>query len=281
MSLSVCVLASGSTGNATLVSDGQTHLLVDCGLVAREIETRMLRAGFDPRGLAGVLITHAHTDHFRSAGTLAYRYGAPIYVDPAADRAIRERPSNGSYHRVRKSLPIPESIGGIRVETFATSHHVWGGTPVGFVLSAGGARVGVMTDTGTVSSEALKLLAGCQALVLEANYDKDTVSAKLGDRRYAMDWRYLEWVASDHGHLSNDQCAQFLARIAGTETMHVFLAHISENHADQRKDNNSFEKAEQTVREFFSREGLSLPPLHRTYRRGATEGQASILVRID
>jgi len=85
MSLSVCVLASGSTGNATLVSDGQTHLLVDCGLVAREIETRMLRAGFDPRGLAGVLITHAHNDHITVAPELSERLDAPVLLNPADD----------------------------------------------------------------------------------------------------------------------------------------------------------------------------------------------------
>lgn len=281
MSISACVLASGSSGNATLVSSGDTHLLIDCGLVAKEIEHRLTQLGMQAADLSGILISHAHTDHFRSTGTIHARYGVPVYIDSEADRSIRRRRVRSSYSRVSFMAPVPSALGSVKIETFSTSHTVDGGEPIGFVLSAGGARIGVATDTGSFSDRAIRLLRGCQILIIEANYDEQTVSAKLSDSTFAVDWKYLKWVASSEGHLSNDQCARLLAETVTQQTQHVFLAHISENHNDPRRDNNSFEQASRTVTDFFRHQGLRLPSLYRTYRRGATEGRASISVSVD
>ena len=76
----ICVLASGSTGNAVYVSTETTCLLVDCGLVAKEIEARLTQLDVDPNRLDGILITHAHGDHYRSAGTIHARYGSDVYT---------------------------------------------------------------------------------------------------------------------------------------------------------------------------------------------------------
>ena len=43
--LSVCVLASGSKGNAIYVSDGSTSILVDAGLSGIEIQRRLETKG--------------------------------------------------------------------------------------------------------------------------------------------------------------------------------------------------------------------------------------------
>ena len=57
------VLASGSKGNATLISAGSTNILVDAGLSCRELLRRMAAAGQDPETLTAILITHEHLDH--------------------------------------------------------------------------------------------------------------------------------------------------------------------------------------------------------------------------
>lgn len=62
--LSFVTLASGSSGNAALVSCGQTHILLDAGISARRITTALRGLGVDPASLSGVLITHEHTDTF-------------------------------------------------------------------------------------------------------------------------------------------------------------------------------------------------------------------------
>jgi phosphoribosyl 1,2-cyclic phosphodiesterase len=142
-------------------------------------------------------------------------------------------------------------------------------------------RVGVVTDLGHLPDATIDALRGLDAVVLEANYDAGIVRDKLADPSFAADWHYLSWVASETGHLSNQQCAEALAALLTKDDCHVFLGHLSENHLDPAKDNNSFRKAAARVREVCRRERLPLPHLHRTYRRGLDPGRPSALVEID
>ena len=61
----LCLLASGSKGNAAIIDDGETRILVDAGLSAREICRRLDSVGIDPATLDALLVTHEHTDHAR------------------------------------------------------------------------------------------------------------------------------------------------------------------------------------------------------------------------
>lgn len=55
--LQIKILASGSSGNCCRVKDGQTTILIDCG-----ITTTKIKEGLDYQlgGVGGVLITHRH-----------------------------------------------------------------------------------------------------------------------------------------------------------------------------------------------------------------------------
>ena len=76
--LSFVTLASGSSGNAALVSCGQTHILLDAGISARRITTALRGLGVDPASLSGVLITHEHTDHISGLATLTKQLSLPV-----------------------------------------------------------------------------------------------------------------------------------------------------------------------------------------------------------
>ena len=75
--LELCTLASGSSGNSLLVSDGRTHILVDAGISCRRITNSLKMLGVDPKELAGVLITHEHTDHMAGLATLTKQLRQP------------------------------------------------------------------------------------------------------------------------------------------------------------------------------------------------------------
>jgi len=229
--------------------------------------------------LMGVFLTHAHGDHFAAAGTLHCNHGIPVYVNPDTHVAIRTVASNRSYGRIRHVLPIPQSLGRIGIETFPTRHEVPGGKTCGFVITIAGSRIGVMTDTGTVTPEALQALTGCRVLVVEANYSDGIMSDKLQDPSFRSDWYYLRWIDSDTGHLSNRQCAEFLERAITSDTEHVFLAHLSNNHHDPRADNNSYDRALQSITRHLKRKNVRIPAFHQTYRRDATEGRISAIIR--
>ncbi len=81
------VLASGSKGNATIISAGATSLLVDAGLSCRELLRRMAETGEDPARLTAILITHEHLDHVAGLSVLARRLGIPVFFTEATHRA--------------------------------------------------------------------------------------------------------------------------------------------------------------------------------------------------
>ena len=61
--MKITVLGSGSTGNAVLIVAGNTRVLVDAGLSAKEIVRRLSLVGEDAQRLDGILVTHEHGDH--------------------------------------------------------------------------------------------------------------------------------------------------------------------------------------------------------------------------
>ena len=81
------VLASGSKGNSTVVTGGQTRILVDAGLSCRELFRRMRLAGEAPETLDAVIITHEHMDHIGGLAVTARKLGIPVYFTEATHRA--------------------------------------------------------------------------------------------------------------------------------------------------------------------------------------------------
>ena len=67
-------------------------------------------------------------------------------------------------------------------------------------------------------------------LFLESNYDEKM----LWEGRYP--WHLKQRIASDHGHLSNDQAFELISRHSGNQLQMVFLSHLS-------AENNTPEKA--------------------------------------
>src|SRR5664279_4877971 len=74
------VLASGSSGNASVLDIDGFGLLIDFGLSPRQLAPRMKRAGVAWEQIHAVLLTHGHTDHWQPA-TLAQlaKLNLPVY----------------------------------------------------------------------------------------------------------------------------------------------------------------------------------------------------------
>jgi phosphoribosyl 1,2-cyclic phosphodiesterase len=282
MGLKICPLASGSSGNATYVSTGKTSILVDCGPAARDVERFLADIGVHPRQLDGILITHAHSDHYRSSGTIHARHGVPVFVDPTTARAARNRGQHTSWKRLDETRPLPESIGDLGIRPVDTQHGFppHEGRTVGFVLEHRGKRAAVMTDLGLPTPGVIEGLRGVDALVLEANYDAESIRRKLGDQAFSNDWEYLRWVQSDLGHLSNEQCGELLAASLDGRECHVYLAHLSENHGEPRRDNNNHRLAFQAVTAVLEKHGVPIPHLHRTHRIGREPGRPAEIIEL-
>ena len=81
------VLASGSRGNATVVTGGRTRILVDCGLSCKELFRRMKLMGEEPETLDAILISHEHSDHVGGVAVTARKLKIPVYFTEGTHRA--------------------------------------------------------------------------------------------------------------------------------------------------------------------------------------------------
>ncbi|MCI9669225.1 MAG: MBL fold metallo-hydrolase [Oscillospiraceae bacterium] len=71
-----CTLFSGSEGNCTYVSCGDTSVLIDVGRSAKQVLEAMEARGIDPKGLSALLVTHEHGDHIK--GIRAFLKKVPL-----------------------------------------------------------------------------------------------------------------------------------------------------------------------------------------------------------
>ena len=81
--MNIALFASGSSGNCALVSDGETHILIDAGISARRICAGLTAQDVAPADLAGVLVTHEHSDHVKGLAVLLRRDPTAVYALPA------------------------------------------------------------------------------------------------------------------------------------------------------------------------------------------------------
>lgn len=211
-------LGSGSRGNATLVESRATRLLIDCGLAARALEKRLAQLAVDPQTLAGILVTHEHTDHVRSVGTLARRYRLPVWMTAGTYAAT----NCGDLTRVSliNSGDQRFTIGDMTVHPYPVPHDAR--EPSQFRLDADGQCFGMVTDLGTVTPHVLEILQACDALVLECNHDREMLLR--GPYPPPLQTR----VGGAYGHLNNQQAAELLARLDHQRLRYLVAAHISE-----------------------------------------------------
>ncbi|MGD9056648.1 MAG: MBL fold metallo-hydrolase [Desulfobacterales bacterium] len=223
--LAVCVLASGSRGNAIFVSDGTTGILLDAGLSASEIKRRLNSRGLSPKDLDAILLSHEHSDHIQSVGVLSRQLKLPIYLS----RKIKKKAALGnSVHELRTfESGLPFQINDMAVHPFSISHDA--ADPVGFTIGQNGRRIGIATDLGFVTPQLTAHLQGCHLLIIEANHDPEMLM------NGPYPWPLKKRIQSRRGHLSNQQSKHLLQKLQHRHLQHVILAHLSETNNNPQK----------------------------------------------
>lgn len=238
----VHTLASGSSGNALLLSCGSTHLLVDAGISCRRITTSLRELGLSPEDLSAILITHTHTDHISGLQVLLKRTTCPIRGFGRTCRELEYRLA-GISDRLQPMDPCaPYELGSCIVTAFPTIHDAPGSC--GYRFDTGDGSVGLMTDTGFVTEEAAEVLPGVDLAVLESNHDVEAVRS--GPYPYYLKQRIL----GDYGHLRNEDAARFAVALAEAGASEIILAHLSQ-------ENNTPAMARNAVETALSAAGLS------------------------
>ena len=218
--LRAATLASGSSGNCTVVSDGRVHILIDAGISTRRIAQGLNALGLELRHLSGVLITHEHTDHVAALPVLCRRTGAPLFTAEATAVQLCGR-WNGLMDRFRVFEPGQRfAVGGLEVGTFATSHDC--ACPCGFSVTDGTRKLTLCTDTGVITPQAREGVRGAHTLIGEFNYDPELL--RTGPYPLHLQNR----IRGDRGHLSNEMGGQLAAWAGSQGTRRLVLAHLSQ-----------------------------------------------------
>lgn len=239
MSLRIRVLGSGSDGNATLVEGGGARVLLDAGLGPRQLVERLESAGVDPTALDAVLVSHEHGDHSRGAAAFSAKWGVPV-GGTAGTFAAAALPREKLPALVALEPGQVRSFARLAVRAVPVPHDA--ARPVAFVVTDGDVSFGHATDLGHLSRGFVEAFRGCDAILVESNYDP----AMLRDGPYP--WSLKERILGPFGHLSNDDVARLLEKGLGESCRHVVLAHLS-------RKNNHAELARMAAEEALARAG--------------------------
>lgn len=239
MGLKVCNLFSGSTGNCTFVSGGNTNILIDAGVPTTKIEKALYVLGVNADDVS-ILITHRHSDHIAGLAAFMQRHPAvPVYAD--SDTASHLQASGARREGLRLFSTADFYVGDVTVTPVPLCHDV---PCVGFCLTCGGKKAAYFTDTGVLPQAAIDAGSDADLVLLECNHSPELL---LSNAKYPPVLK--KRILGKHGHLSNELCAEAVVKLCRAGVKHFMLAHLSQ-------ENNYPELAYAVVREALEREGL-------------------------
>lgn len=216
--MTVDILFSGSRGNCTLIRDGDTAILVDCGKSARAVTTALKELGCDSASVAAIFITHEHSDHTSALESFLKRHPVPLHMTRSSAENCRA-PEALADHLVVHETEYSVTVGSLKVTSFPLPHD--SACHVGYVIESADDAVGIATDMGHVTEEAYENLSRCRRCIIESNHDLEM----LHEGPYPAFLKRR--IASARGHLSNTDCAEFVCRLADAGVRAFALAHLS------------------------------------------------------
>ena len=221
MALSFTLLGSGSTGNVTLVSDGDTHILVDVGLSGKETARRLGECGLGPDQISAIVVSHEHGDHCRGVAPFAKHLGIPIFMtDGAYGKCVESGVMIEDRKRQRVETGSGFEVCGLLFTPFAVPHDA--ADPIALTIEKDGVKIAVVLDLGYITKLVVERLKGCDGMILESNHDEKVL--EVGPYPWALKQR----IKGRLGHLSNDQVGQYLSDGFDGRARHLILAHLSE-----------------------------------------------------
>ena len=204
-------LASSSDGNAYLVSDGMTHILIECGISHKKLQQA---CGFKLTSLHGVLVSHEHKDHCKCVEKLL-KSGIPVYLSQGTARAL-ELPEKLLDLATEMVAGEQFNVGTIDIMPFSTFHDAQ--EPLGFVMQSqvDGDIFAFATDTVNLPYN----FPGVTILAVEANFQTSIL-----DRCERMPEKTRHRIANTHMEI--DKLCDCLRRMDLSRCREIYLLHLS------------------------------------------------------
>ena len=233
--MQLCSLYSGSSGNSIYVGNENTHFLVDVGVSAKKLEKALAEIDLTVNDMAGIFITHEHSDHISGLGVIARRYGIPMYGTAKTLEAVKAYKTLGEVdYSLFQAIEPDEDfmMNDIKVRAIRTWHDAT--DPVCYTFKQGKRKISIATDLGNFDAYIINNLKDSDILLIEANHDINML--EVGPYPYYLKQRIL----GDRGHLSNERSGQLIKQLLNNHIKGILLGHLS-------KENNFPELAYETV----------------------------------
>jgi phosphoribosyl 1,2-cyclic phosphodiesterase len=196
MSLDLCILASGSGGNCSVVRSPGGVFLVDCGIAPRVAAARLRGTGVRLSDISAVCVTHLDRDHF-----------SPLFAEWLAESRAAVHCAAGCADQVAATAPaavlVPfdtrpfQVVPGVTASAVRVAHDREGSHA--FRFESGDVSIGYATDLGHVPGKLIDRFCGVDILALESNYDPQMQESS------GRPWFVRQRITGGRGHLSNDQ----------------------------------------------------------------------------
>lgn len=215
-------LASSSAGNAYIVSDRDTRILLECGVPHKKLQKL---SGFSLSEFKACLVTHEHKDHAKSVQELINR-GMDVYMSYGTAQALETD--------LAKLIEDMEqfNIGSLDIVPFTTFHDAK--EPLGFLIKSrvDGDVLAFATDTVNLRYQ----FPGLNILAIEANYDKAILEKceKLPEKvRHRI----------ENSHMEIDTLCDYLRSLDLSVCREIHLLHLSDATSHEEKFINKVKEA--------------------------------------
>lgn len=207
------VLGSSSKGNCYILETPTGKLLLECGVIYKEIQKGL---DFDLSKVHGCLITHEHQDHSKSIKEVSMS-GIDCYMSMGTTNAF-ETIKN---HRLMPVIPgMQFDIYDFKILPFDTEHDC--NQPLGYLIQYMPTKEKLLFITDSYYCK--YKFKGLSYIMIECNYIKDTLDANIesGYINGSMKPRLLQ------SHFSLEHVKEFLKANDLTECRKIVLLHLSD-----------------------------------------------------
>ncbi len=242
--LNFCSLYSGSSGNCLFVESQSTKILVDCGTSGKKVCDGLISIDKNIEDIDAIIVTHEHSDHIQSLGSISKKYNIPVYANFETWQAMQTQANKISKEN-QKFFENENNfeIGNLLIHPFSTPHDA--ANPCGFNIYSGKKKLSIATDLGHMDNIILENLKNSSFILLEANYDPEIL--KVSKYPFLLKQR----IAGPKGHLSNSTAGKTIGYLMQKDLKTVMLGHLS-------KENNFPELAYQTVAEELMEQNIDM-----------------------
>ena len=200
-------LASSSAGNAYIVSDKDTRILLECGVSHTKLQKL---SGFSLSEFQACFVSHEHKDHAKAVEELISR-GMDVYMSQGTAEALETDAVQLIEHMEQVN------VGSLDVVPFTTFHDAR--EPLGFLIKSrmDGNVLAFATDTVNLRYK----FPGLNILAIEANYDKNIL-----ERCERMPEKVRYRITNSHMEI--DTLCDYLRSLDLSGCREIHLLHLSD-----------------------------------------------------